>query len=181
EPVSEELLELMQGGFASVAGKLRDLLRYQDFGGSPEDREAGALWLRRRSLVVDHERLLVAPGAQAALLAVLTTLAVSGSVICCEELTYPGLRALAGQLGIRLVGLPMDGEGIDAVAFAAACAQYAPKALYCNPTLLNPTTIVMSQARRQALVEVARHYGVPIIEDDAYGFLPRVAPPAMAS
>ena len=181
EPVSEELLALMQSGFASVGEKLRELLRYQDFGGSPDDREAGALWLRRRGLVVGHERLLVVPGAQAALLAVLTTLAPSGSVICCEELTYPGLRALAGQLGIRLVGLPMDNEGIDAVAFAAACAQYAPKALYCNPTLLNPTTIVMSQARRQALVEIARHYGVPIIEDDAYGFLPRVTPPAIAS
>ncbi|MEB0164993.1 PLP-dependent aminotransferase family protein, partial [Glaciimonas sp. CA11.2] len=181
EPVSEELLTLMESGFASVSGKLRDLLRYQDFGGSPEDREAGALWLRRRGLVVDHDRLLVVPGAQAALVAVLTTLAPSGSVICCEELTYPGLRALAGQLGIRLIGLPMDREGIDAVAFAAACAQYAPKALYCNPTLLNPTTIVMSHTRRQALVEVARHYEVPIIEDDAYGFLPRVTPPAIAS
>jgi DNA-binding transcriptional MocR family regulator len=181
EPVSEELQELMQAGFAGVAGKIRDLLRYQDFGGSPQDREAGALWLRRRGMAVDHERLLVVAGAQCALLAVLTTLAASGSVICCEELTYPGLLALAGPLGIRLVGLPMDGEGIDAVAFAAACAQYAPKALYCNPTLLNPTTAVISQARRQALVEVARHYGVPIIEDDAYGFLPRMTPPAMAS
>ena len=101
--------------------------------------------------------------------------------MCIRDRTYPGLRALAGQLGIRMVGLPMDGEGIDAVAFAAACAQYAPKALYCNPTFLNPTTGVISLTRRQALVEIARHYGVPIIEDDAYGFLPRVTPPAMAS
>ena len=181
EPESAELLALMQNSFTEVAGGMRDLLRYQDFGGSSDDRDAGALWLRRRGLVVDPARLLVVPGAQCALLAVLTTIAPPGSVICCEELTYPGLRALAGHLGIRLVGLPMDAEGIDAVAFAAACAQYAPKALYCNPTFLNPTTAVISLARRQALVEVARHYGVPIIEDDAYGFLPRVTPPAMAS
>jgi DNA-binding transcriptional MocR family regulator len=180
EPESPELLELMQSGLASIGGRMRDLLRYQDFGGSLEDREAGALWLRRRALVVDPERLLVVPGAQCAVLTVLTLLAPPGSVICCEELTYPGLRALAGQLGIRLVGLPMDGEGIDAVAFAAACAQYAPKALYCNPTLLNPTTAVISPGRRQALVDVARYYGVAIIEDDAYGFLPRAAPQPMA-
>jgi DNA-binding transcriptional MocR family regulator len=181
EPESEELLALMQAGLADVGQHLRDLLRYQDFGGALEDREAGVLWLRRRGLLVNQDRLLVVPGAQCALLAVLSTIAPAGSVICCEELTYPGLRALAARLGIRLVGLPMDGEGIDAVAFAAACAQYAPKALYCNPTFLNPTTAVISQARREALVEVARHYGVPIIEDDAYGFLPRAAPPAMAS
>jgi DNA-binding transcriptional MocR family regulator len=181
EPDAPELLELMQAGYASVGDKMRDLLRYQNFGGSTEDREAGALWLRRRGLTVDSDRLLVVPGAQCALLAVLTTLAPAGSVICCEELTYPGLRALAGLLGIKLVGLPMDAEGIDALAFAGACAQYAPKALYCNPTLLNPTTGTISAARRQALVDVARHYGVPIIEDDAYGFLPRSGPAAMAS
>lgn len=181
EPESAELTELMQNGFAEVGSRLRNLLRYQDFCGSPDDRDAGALWLRRRGLLVTQERLLVTPGAQCALLAVLTTLAPPGSVICCEELTYPGLRALAGQLGIRLVGLPMDNEGIDAVAFAAACAQYAPKALYCNPTLLNPTTAVISAERRQALVDVARHHGVAIIEDDAYGFLPRSGPQAMAA
>lgn len=180
EPQSVQLLELMQEGYASVGKDLHNLLRYQDFGGSREDREAGALWLRRRGLQVDTERLLVVPGAQCALLAVLSTIAPPGSLICCEALTYPGLRALASRLGVRLVGLPMDQEGIDAVAFAAACSQYAPKALYCNPTFLNPTTGVISLSRRQALVEVARHYGVPIIEDDAYGFLPRVTPAALA-
>jgi DNA-binding transcriptional MocR family regulator len=181
EPESDELLQLMQAGYANVGTRLRGLLRYQDFCGSADDRAAGALWLRRRDLVVKPERILVTAGAQCALLALLTTLAPPGSVICCEELTFPGLRALAAQLGLRLVGLPMDAQGIDAVAFAAACAQYAPKALYCNPTLLNPTTATMSAERRQALVEVARFHGVPIIEDDAYGFLLRSGPPPLAS
>jgi DNA-binding transcriptional MocR family regulator len=181
EPEAAEATVLMQAAYAEVGKRMRDLLRYQDFCGSDDDRAAGALWLRRRGLTVDPERVLVTAGAQCALLAVLTTLAPPGSVICCEELTYPGLRALAGQLGLRLVGLPMDSEGIDAVAFAAACAQYAPKALYCNPTLLNPTTLTMSTQRREALVEVARFHGVAIIEDDAYGFLPRSGPPALAS
>ena len=181
EAHTPELLALMQAGLQQVGQHMGDLLRYQDFGGSTDDREAGTLWLRRRGLVVDPERLLVVPGAQCALLAVLSTIAPAGSVICCEAVTYPGLRALAGHLGIRLVGLPVDSEGVDAVAFAAACAQYAPKALYCNPTLQNPTTATISPARRRALVEVARHHGVPIIEDDAYGFLPRAAPPALAS
>lgn len=181
EPESPELRELMQAGFVAVGEKLPDLLRYQNFGGSAEDREAGVLWLRRRGLSIPVERLLVVPGAQVALLALLGVLAPSGSVICCEDVTYPGLRALAGQLGVRLIGLPTDAEGIDAVAFAGACAQYAPKALYCNPTLLNPTTAIISEGRRHALVEVARNYNVPIIEDDAYGFLPKNAPPPLAS
>lgn len=181
EPYSPDLLEAMRAGMAAISGDMPGLMRYQDFGGSAQDREAGALWLRRRGLVVEPERLLVVPGAQAALLAILSSIAPPGSVICCESLTYPGLRALAALLNLRLVGLPMDAEGIDALAFAAACAQYAPQALYCNPTLLNPTTLTMSAQRRQALVQVARNYGVPIIEDDAYGFLPRNGPPPIAA
>ncbi len=181
EPFTPQLQQLMQSGVVEIGTRMPDLLRYQDFCGSAQDRDAGALWLRRRGMVVDTERVLVTPGAQCALVAVLGSVASHGSVVCCEELTYPGLRALAAQLGIRLVGLPMDGEGIDAVAFAAACAQYAPKALYCNPTLLNPTGGTISTSRRQALVDVARHHDVLIIEDDAYGFLPAKAPPAIAT
>ncbi len=181
EPYTPELLELMRASMSAIGADLPGLLRYQDFGGSAQDREAGALWLRRRGLSIEPERLLVVPGAQAALLAILASIAPPGSVVCCEALTYPGLRALAGPLNLRLVPLPMDSEGIDALAFAAVCAQYAPQALYCNPTLLNPTTLTMSAQRRQALVQVARHYGVPIIEDDAYGFLPRSGPPPIAA
>ncbi|MFA9217798.1 MAG: PLP-dependent aminotransferase family protein [Sphingomonadaceae bacterium] len=181
EPYTPELLERMREGMSALGAQLPDLLRYQDFGGSAADRDAGALWLRRRGLQVEAHRLLVVPGAQAALLAILSSIAPPGSVICCESLTYPGLRALAARLNLRLLGLPMDSEGIDALAFAAACAQYAPQALYCNPTLLNPTTLTMSAARRQALVQVARHYGVPIIEDDAYGYLPRQSPAPIAA
>jgi DNA-binding transcriptional MocR family regulator len=181
EPFTPQLQQLMQSGVAEIGARMPDLLRYQDFCGSTQDRDAGALWLRRRGMVVDAERIIVTPGAQCALLALLATVASHGSVVCCEELTYPGLRALAAHLGIRLVGLPMDGEGIDAVAFAAACAQYAPRALYCNPTLLNPTGGTISASRRQALVDVARHHDVLIIEDDAYGFLPAKAPPAIST
>ena len=174
------LLASMQKDVASVGTQIRDLVRYQSPGGITEDRDAGALWLRRRGLTVDSQRLLLTAGAQHALLIVLLTIAQRGSVVCCEELTYPGLRLLAGQLGLRLIGLPMDLEGIDAVAFAVACKQYAPVALYCNPTLLNPTTATISAKRRLALIDVARHHGVAIIEDDAYGFLHKHAPPALA-
>lgn len=180
EPESERVHEAMREGYKAMAGEIEHLTRYQDFGGSARDCEAGHLWLRRRGIDADPSLVVVVPGAQCALLAALTSIAPPGSLICCEELTYPGMRALAKQLGIRLIGLPTDSEGIDAVAFAGACAQYAPKALYCVPTLNNPTTQTTSLARRRALAEVARHYDVPIIEDDPYGLLETSAPPPIA-
>jgi len=75
----------------------------------------------------------------------------------------------------------MDNEGVDNAAFAEACTRHAPKALYLNPTLLNPTTHTISEQRRIAIAEVARRFGVPIVEDDPYGFLPTGGPPPFAA
>jgi hypothetical protein len=94
------------------------------------------------------------------------------------------IRALARSrrnLGLRLVGLPMDDEGMDADAFADARKRLTPRALYLNPTLLNPTTHTISEPRRTAIIAIARRFGVPIIEDDPYGFLPTSGPPPFAA
>jgi len=182
EPRDTALLQKMRQGLARMQEQadLRSLLRYQDFGGSAEDRLAGACWLDRILPDLGPDRVLVCPGAQGALLGVMSMLARPGDVICTEAVTYPGIKALAAQLGVRLHGLPADDEGIDPQAFAAACGAHAPKALYCNPTLLNPTTAIYSQARRVAIADIARRYGVPIIEDDAYGLLVPNAPVPLA-
>ncbi|CAN5621400.1 PLP-dependent aminotransferase family protein [soil metagenome] len=157
------------------------LLRYHAAGGVLADREAGALWLKDRLPSLDPDRVTVCPGAQSALLAVIGTLAAPGDVICAEALTYPGLKALASQLRVTLVGLAMDAEGILPGAFEAACREHPVKALCCTPTLQNPTTATMSLARREALVAIARAHVVPIVEDDAYGLLPENPPPPLAA
>lgn len=182
EPGDPALLQRFRRGFAAL--DLRDphaLLRYHEFGGGPADREAGANWLSERLPGVSPLRVLVCPGVQSALLALFAVLARPGETLCCEAITYPGVKGLASQLGIRLHGLPADDEGIDPEAFAAVCVLDPPKALYCNPTFLNPTTAVMSPARREAIVEIARRHAVPIIEDDAYGFLPSESPRPLAA
>lgn len=175
------LLARMRQGLAEVAEDLVGVLRYQEFGGAPEDRQAGADWLARRGLVAPLDRLLVCPGTHSALLAVLGSLAKAGDVVCAEALAYPGLRGLAAQLGLELIGLPLDADGIRPDAFAEICRTRAPKALYCNPTLNNPTTITSSLERRAALIEIARRHNVAIIEDDAYGALPVGGPPPLAA
>lgn len=176
-----ELLARMRSGLAEVGQDLVDLLRYQEFGGAEQDRQAGVDWLALRGLPVRVERLLVCAGTHSALHAVLGALAKPGDRICAEALTYPGLRGLAAQLGLEVVGLPMDGDGILPDAFAEVCRTRPPKALYCNPTLQNPTTITLSAERRQALVDIARRHGVAIVEDDAYGALPAGGPVPMAA
>ncbi len=172
EPSDADLVIRMREGLADVARDLVGLLRYQGFGGSRADKEAASSWLGRRALVPKQERVFVTPGAHPAIHGILSMLARGGDCVLCEAITYPGVRSIAAQLGLELVGLPMDDDGIDPDALAQACLRRAPKALYLNPTLQNPTTLTMSDRRREAVAAVARRHGVPIVEDDAYGFVP---------
>jgi DNA-binding transcriptional MocR family regulator len=181
EPDDAELLDRMQDGLEAVGRDVISLLRYQGFGGVQADKDAASNWLSRRALVPPQDRLFIAPGAHPALLGVFGLLTKPGDVILSEDLTYPGTRSIAAQLGLKLVGLPMDDEGIDADAFKTACERLNPKALYVNPTLLNPTTHTISEPRRIVIAETARHFGIPIIEDDPYGFLPVGGPPPFAA
>lgn len=157
------------------------LARYQTPGGAAPDRAAGAVWLASRIPKLSADRVLLCPGTQGALLAIVGLLAAPGDTICTEALTYPGIRSLTAHLGIALSAVDMDQEGLIPEAFEAACQRRKPKALYCTPTLNNPTTATMSMARRKAVLAVAARYDVPIIEDDVYGLLPRRAPPPLAA
>lgn len=157
------------------------LLRYQEAGGAVRDRTAGAQWLAARLGAVDATRLLVCPGAQGALLALLGSLAAPGEAILAEQLTYPGLRAVADYLRIRVVAVGMDDEGLVPESLEELCREQSPKALYINPTLHNPTTATLPHARRERVVAIARRHDVPIIEDDAYGALPAKPVPPLAA
>lgn len=183
EPDDPALLQRMAEGCAQLCADPRRLLahlRYQDFGGSPADRDAGARWLSAFMGPTQADRLLVGPGIHGVLCGLLSLLARPGDTVCVESVSYPGIKALATQLGIKLHALAVDHEGPCPQHFEEACKHVHPKALYCNPTMLNPTSVTMSQARREALADIALRYAVPIIEDDAYGALPTRPPTTMA-
>lgn len=182
EPREASLIQRLKACAATVCARqdLFDLLRYQDFGGTPAEREIAAEWVRSWVPDVSGERLLVAPGIHAALVGLLSQLARPGETVCVEALTYPGIKAIATQLGINLHPLPLDEDGPSAAAFEEACKRLQPRALHVNPVMRNPDTGTTRRARREALADVALRYNVPIIEDDAYGMLPRQRPPAFA-
>lgn len=158
------------------------LMQYQEPGGILADREVAATsWLSQRLPDLSVERVLITAGAQGAFHAILNILAEPGDTICTEPLTYPGFRAVASHLRLNLLPIEMDGEGLVPGSFEHACRAARPKALYCMPTLHNPTTRTLPISRRKKLIEIARSFGVPIIEDDAYGHIALGAPPPLAA
>jgi DNA-binding transcriptional MocR family regulator len=156
------------------------LMAYHPGAGSVAHRAAAAAWLEPCLGPVAPGRLLVSPGAQTAIAAILSVLARPGDAVVVEPLTYPGLLALAQHMGLRLVPCAVDDQGFMPEALERACADGA-RAVYCTPTLQNPTTATMGLERRGDIARVIRAAGLPLIEDDAYGRLPAEPLPALAS
>ncbi|WP_036263281.1 PLP-dependent aminotransferase family protein [Mesorhizobium sp. WSM2561] len=172
---SKVLIEL------SKRSDLPTLLRMHKFNGTPEDRRVGSEWLKQRfGQAPDPDRIIVTNGTQNALFITLATMVGRGGLLLTERLSYYGFRRLANFLGVEIRAIEMDGDGALPDAFERVCKTDKPKALFLSPTLHNPTTIIMSRERRLALAEIARKYGVVIVEDDVYGLLPRQAPPPIA-
>ena len=82
---------------------------------------------------------------------VLGTLAGPGDVVLTEALTYPGVKAIADLFRFELVGLAMDSQGILPDAFEKACRGGRTKALFCMPSLQNPTGAHMPVERRREI------------------------------
>ena len=152
-------------------------LTYSRPGGSDLELETAANWLRHRMLDASADHLVIFPGSQAIVFNALLALTSPGDVVLTEALTYPGVKTAAARLGVRLIGLPMDEQGVRPDALRDACRKHKPKAVYLVPTQQNPTTATAGPARRKAIAEIIRNAGTFLIEDDVYGPLePTVSP-----
>jgi DNA-binding transcriptional MocR family regulator len=157
------------------------LMAYHPDFGTLGQRGAGAGWLAPTLGAVDPQRVLVSPGAQAALAAILATLCGPGETVVTEPLTYPGFLAAARRLGLRLLPCPTDADGLIPEALEDLCRRERPKALYLVPTMQNPTAVTLPLGRREAVARIAASAGLWMIEDDPYSRLMTTPAPAVAS
>lgn len=151
--------------------KLRELTLYMPDAGLPRFRQAGAQWLSNGAFQADAERVLCVNGGQHGLLCTLMSVLRAGDAVVTEQLTYPGLITASRLLGIRLLGCAMDSEGILPESLDEICRQNRVAALYCTPTVQNPTTSILSEQRREAVVELCRKHNVLIVEDETHAVL----------
>lgn len=174
---------------ATLAGEVRQLTRERAFdfltrrgGAVPAlDLAAGQSWLQPRFEAPLEERVAMASGARNALIALLSSTVGAGGSLLVEAMCWPTVRTLAAVLGIKLVPVQLDAEGIVPDALDAAAQASQAKALYCVPTVQNPTGAVMGLQRRRALIKVAQRRGLTLIEDDAYGSLQVQPPPLLGA
>ncbi|MBD9417174.1 PLP-dependent aminotransferase family protein [Pseudomonas sp. PDM16] len=150
---------------------LAGLTLYTPDAGLLHHRRAGASWLAHGDFQPLAEQVLCVNGGQHGLLCTLMALLRAGDSLVTEHLTYPGLITVARMLGIKLLGASMDEEGIVPDSLDELCRHNRVTALYCTPTLQNPTAGVMSSGRREAIAAVCREHNLLIIEDEAHAVL----------
>jgi DNA-binding transcriptional MocR family regulator len=144
---------------------------YQPHAGSRRNRAAGAAWIARTGLDASADRIVVTAGGQHAILLSLMALATPGDEVLVEEFTYAGVKDVAAHLNLRLRSLATDAAGLVPAALDKACRSRTAKILYIMPTLQNPTSAVMPEARRREIAALARKHQLKVIEDDVYGYL----------
>jgi len=157
------------------------LMTYHLGGGSDADRKAGARWLEPMFGQLDARQVVVCPGAQAAIAALILALTAPGDVILAEPTGYPGLRAAATQFGRHVIAVEADKDGMVPGMLEEACRRHEPGLVYLNPTLQNPTAITMPERRRRELAGIAQRCNVRIVEDDPYWLLADSPAPPVAT
>ncbi|HLG65770.1 MAG TPA: PLP-dependent aminotransferase family protein [Ktedonosporobacter sp.] len=147
-------------------------LQYSATEGYRPLRELIARLLSQPGLEITIDNVLVTSGSQQGLDLLGKVLIDPGDHILVESPTYMGMFQSWNTYEPEYVALPSDGDGLITASGALEKAlQLHPKFLYVLPNFQNPTGITLTLERRQQLLELARRYDVPIVEDDPYSQL----------
>ncbi|GLW92911.1 PLP-dependent aminotransferase family protein [Actinokineospora globicatena] len=162
---------------AVIAESLRAVLRPDVFAealravgvaGTPVARAAAASLLARGGWSPRPEDILFAGNGRQAIAGAIAALVAPGERLGVEDMTYAVVKGIAARLGVVLVPLETDDEGVTPSALSAAGSL---SAVYLQPTLHNPLGISMGSDRRLAIADLLRFKDIPLIEDAIYSFL----------
>jgi DNA-binding transcriptional MocR family regulator len=115
--------------------------------------------------------IFITNGSQQAMQIAARILIDPGDYVITEEPTYTGALGAFTTLKAKILGVPMQKDGMNTEALESMLLKYNPKVIYTVPNFHNPTGITMSLEKRKRLMYLAERHNVPIIEDDANGDL----------
>lgn len=143
---------------------------YSDLSGTERQRKAVAGWLSLHRTPLSADEILLCNGAQQGLHLAFAMLRERSETILTECATFPGALAAAANLGMTMVPVAHDGEGMDPAALDEALARTGSKIIYLTPVAQNPLGFEMGPERRRAIAMVVERHDAMVVEDDIYGF-----------
>ena len=160
EPIVEAAIAALRAGHH----------HYTPAAGIPELRRAiAAFYADKAAVPVTSDHIVVMPGAQGGLYALLQCLAESGDEVLVPEPMYVTYPETVAASGARLIPVPLSPErgfALDPAALAARVSGRARAVLVNTPH--NPTGTVASREAMGELVELCRRHGLWLISDEVY-------------
>jgi 2-aminoadipate transaminase len=151
---------------------LRDLggeaLDYLDPDGLPELREDVAARGRMLGFAQSADEIIITSGARQAIDLICRAVVAPGDVVVCESPTFIGILSSLQVTGARVIGVPVDEEGMDVDALERILARHEVKLVAVQPGCQNPTGQDLSPARARRLTELARERSFFLLEDGVY-------------
>ncbi len=163
-PIS--LLRLVHDRLLTEIGP--DLLLHSPTEGVTALREAICRHVTSRGIRCTNADVLITSGSQQGLDLVARAFVDPGDVVVVEEPSYFGALRVFRSVQAKLIGIPIDSDGLRTDMLESLLARMRPKLIYTLPTFQNPSGAVMSLARRRHLLDLAYRYQLPVIEDDPY-------------
>jgi 2-aminoadipate transaminase len=151
-----------------------EALQYGSSEGRPSVRQVVIDLMAEVGVRLRPDDVVVTAGAQQALDLLAKIFIDPGDTIICEGPTYLGALQAFSAYQPNIVCIPMDDHGMRTDLLAAELERLGPrgaKFIYTIPTFQNPAGVTLTPVRRRELLDLARAYDIPVIEDDPYGRL----------
>ena len=145
-----------------------ELLQYASTQGYLPLREKIAARLRATGIPTRADNIMMTQGAQQGLDLVARLMLDPGDGLVVEAPTYLGALAAFNAYQPTYYEIPMQDDGMDMNALQRVLISHKVKFIYTVPDFQNPTGVVMSVAKRKALIRLANQYDVMILEDNQY-------------
>ncbi|WP_434713943.1 PLP-dependent aminotransferase family protein (plasmid) [Rhizobium sp. YTUHZ045] len=184
KPVCEQIhLERLRQAFGWLSENLpsSSALSFRPNMVFPRHRVVATEWLARCGLEASPLNISLTNGATSGMTVALMSVAPPGSTIATEAISHHTLVPLSSYLGLHLEGLAIDEEGMIPDALDEACRTGPIRAIFLQPSVINPMAALMSAERRQALAAVAAKHDIAIIENDILGPMVEDRAPPMAA
>ncbi len=150
-----------------------DALQYSVTEGYPKLRAFMRDYMKtRHNIGRAFDDVLITSGAQQIMEMCAKVLCNEGDYVIAEDPSFIGSLNCFRSLGAQLKGVPIEPDGMCIEALADAL-ENTPNVrfIYTIPNFQNPSGVTMSLEKRHALYDLAKKYGVLIVEDNPYGDL----------
>ncbi len=126
----------------------------------------------KHNIGTENDELIITSGAQQITDLAAKSLCNEGDVVICEAPSFIGSLNAFRSYNAKLVGVPVESDGINTdILEDKLKTENNVKFIYVIPNFQNPSGVTMNLEKRKKVYNLAKKYGVLILEDNPYGEL----------